>query len=276
MRQGIGDLIAQGSVEWARSIGDESLVQAIKGIELPMHDPRGKPGFGLSYATSPRGATHMEGMHDPMLGSDAPTPELGVSGPVPRTTIEGKAGLAVLYENLRSFTNSLVMCAFTNNMVGARYNYPEIRDLVGYATGRPIDVSEMLAIGMRNLDTMRLSSGLSGHRRQNDDLPPRFYEPLPEGASSGGEFRSRVVPTGSGFLLRDPRLGRCRADGKPPAQRRTWRTVRAASQIAALWRNRGSPRNLGPPRLPWFRGARPRPCGLRARRLRGARRVFRA
>lgn len=192
LREGMGDEIADGPVEWARSIGDPSLVQAIKGVELPMHDPRGKPGFGLSYAASPRGATHMEGMHDPMIEMADPTPELGVKGSLDRRRLEGKAGAAVVYENVRSFTNSLVMCAFTNQMVGARYNYPEIRRLLEHATGLEVSVDEMLAIGARNFDLLRLGSGLAGYRRRHDDLPSRFYEPLPEGASAGASFDRRA------------------------------------------------------------------------------------
>ncbi|MDD4903663.1 MAG: aldehyde ferredoxin oxidoreductase family protein [Candidatus Bipolaricaulis sp.] len=192
LREGIGDEIADGPVEWARSIGDASLVQAIKGVELPMHDPRGKAGFGLSYAASPRGATHMEGMHDPMLEAADPTPELGIQGSVDRRRLAGKAGAAVTYENLRSFTNSLVMCAFTNQMSGPRYNYAPIRRLLEHATGMGITVEEMLAIGARNFDLLRLSSGLVGYRRRDDDLPPRLYEPLPEGNSAGVPFDRRA------------------------------------------------------------------------------------
>lgn len=192
LREGMGDEIADGPVEWARSIGDPSLVQAIKGVELPMHDPRGKPGFGLSYAASPRGATHMEGMHDPVIEMADPTPELGIKGSLERRRLVGKAGVAVVYENMRSFTNSLVMCAFTNQMVGPRYNYPEIRRLLEHATGLEVSADEMLAIGARNFDLLRLGSGLAGYRRRHDDLPARFYEPLPEGASAGVSFDRRA------------------------------------------------------------------------------------
>jgi aldehyde:ferredoxin oxidoreductase len=127
----------------------------------------------------------MEGMHDTMLGMDAPTPELGVTQSADRLSLSGKAELAVLYENLRSFTNSLVMCAFTNNMVGASYNYPAIRELLEYTTGVSLTAADMLTIGARNFDLMRLYSGMAGFRREHDDLPERFYAPLPRGGSSG-------------------------------------------------------------------------------------------
>lgn len=183
-REGLGDEIAGGLEPWARSIGAD-FVMTIKGVEVPMHEPRGKQGLGLSYAVSPRGATHMEGIHDTELERDNPTPELGVREGMDRFTLRGKAPLMVIYENLRSFTNSLVMCAFTTDMVGSHYNYPEIRELLHYVTGLEISPEEMLKIGERNLALLRLYSGLVGYRKQDDGLPERFHEPLPRGASAG-------------------------------------------------------------------------------------------
>lgn len=183
-REGLGDAIADGLDSWARSVGAD-FVMTIKGVEVPMHEPRGKVGLGLSYAMSPRGATHMEGTHDTLLEREAPTPELGVHDAVDRFRLEGKAPLTVLYENLRSFTNALVMCCFTNSTSGPGYNYPEIRELLGAATGDPITPQDMLTIGARNLDLMRLYAGLCGYTAEHDGLPPRLHEALPRGNSAG-------------------------------------------------------------------------------------------
>ncbi len=183
-REGLGDAIADGLDSWARSVGAD-FVMTIKGVEVPMHEPRGKVGLGLSYAISPRGATHMEGTHDTLLERDAPTPELGVHNAVDRFQVEGKAPLVVLYENLRSFTNSLVMCCFTNSMSGPSYNYPELRELLKAATGEPVRPQDMLDIGARNLDLMRLYAGLCGYRAEHDGLPARLHEPMPRGNSAG-------------------------------------------------------------------------------------------
>lgn len=150
-----------------------------------MHEPRGKVGLGLSYAISPRGATHLEGAHDTELEWDNPTPELGVTMAMDRFTLPGKAKLMKIYEDLRSFTNSLIMCAFTTDMTGPNYNYPRIRKLVEHATGVEISPNDMLTIGERNLNLLRLYSALVGYRKQDDRLPGRFHEPLPKGASSG-------------------------------------------------------------------------------------------
>ena len=179
-----GEIAEKGLEPWAKERGLD-FVMTIKGVEVPMHEPRGKQGLSLSYAITPRGANHMEGMHDTMLEGDAPTPELGVNQGVDRFALRGKAKLAILYENLRSFTNSLVMCAFTTNMTGPHYNYPQIRELLRYATGLEISPEGMLEIGERNFALLRLYSGLVGYRKQHDGLPRRFHEPLPKGASAG-------------------------------------------------------------------------------------------
>lgn len=183
-REGLGDEIAQGLEAWARKVGAD-FVMAVKGVEVPMHEPRGKVGLGLSYAITPRGANHMEGLHDTILEQDNPTPELGVTSRYDRFSLEGKARLVVLYEDLRSFVNSLVMCAFTTKESGPRYNFPRIRELLFYATGFEIGPEDMLRIGARNFALMRLYSGLCGYTKAEDRLPRRFHEPLPRGASAG-------------------------------------------------------------------------------------------
>jgi aldehyde:ferredoxin oxidoreductase len=156
----------------------------IKGVEIPMHEPRGKQGMGLSYATTPRGATHMEGMHDTMLASESPCPEIGVNQAYDRFSLEDKVQPSLAFENLRSFDNSLVLCCFTPRAQGADYSYPLIRSLLEAATGLSVDAAEMLRIGERAYAAMRILSGRAGHTMDEDGLPARFAEPLPSGASS--------------------------------------------------------------------------------------------
>ncbi|MDR0239044.1 MAG: aldehyde ferredoxin oxidoreductase, partial [Deltaproteobacteria bacterium] len=65
-REGIGDILAEGSVLAAQRIGkgSEKFVCAVKGQEPGFHDPRGKTGVGLGFALSPTGADHIEAPHD--------------------------------------------------------------------------------------------------------------------------------------------------------------------------------------------------------------------
>jgi aldehyde:ferredoxin oxidoreductase len=127
----------------------------------------------------------MEGMHDTMLGSDSPSPELGITRSYDRFTLVDKPHPAKAFEDLRSFTNSLILCCFTTRSVGERYNFPQIRSLLEAATGCLIDAAKMLKIGERNYALMRILSTRAGHRMEGDGLPSRFFEPLPLGSSAG-------------------------------------------------------------------------------------------
>jgi aldehyde:ferredoxin oxidoreductase len=163
-----------------------------------MHEPRGKQGLGLSYATSPRGATHMEGLHDTMLETENPSPEIGVTRSYDRFTLDDKPAPVVIYENLRSFDNALILCVFTSRGVGEAYSYPLLRSLLEAATGTTLDADEMLRVGARNSALMRILSGRAGHRIDADGLPARFAEPMTSGASAdhvvdSGELKRAIA-----------------------------------------------------------------------------------
>gem|GEM_PF-4384515 len=93
--------------------------------------------------------------------------------------------MAVLYENLRSFSNSCILCMFTTSMVGPGYNYPTIRKLVQAITGFELNPQDMLVIGERNFDLMKLLAAREGYTREDDGLHPRLMAALPEGGSAG-------------------------------------------------------------------------------------------
>ena len=57
-REGIGEVLAQGSRFLGRYFGKEEEAVQVNGLEVAYHDPRGVSGMALSYATSPRGACH--------------------------------------------------------------------------------------------------------------------------------------------------------------------------------------------------------------------------
>lgn len=193
-REGIGDKIADGLELYARELGAD-FAMTIKGVELPMHEPRGKQGLGISYATSPRGATHMEGLHDTMLSGDAPTPELGVDHAYDRFTLADKPNIAKVYEDLRSFENSLILCVFTVRETGEKYTLPQIRSLLEAATGIALSPQEMLEVGERNYALLRMHAARAGYTMEDDGLPARFSQPLPRGASADHPIDPEVMQT---------------------------------------------------------------------------------
>ena len=188
-REGLGDLLAEGLKAVSEKLGGTDYAMQIKGVELPLHEPRGKKGLAISYATSPRGATHLEAMHDEMLeGAPAGVPELALAGPVNRFDWERKASLCKRCEDLYSFVNSLVICGFVswNQVANPRLNpFPAIREMVAAATGHEMDLDEMMRIGERNYVLRRVATARDGYSSGDDVVPRRLKDPLPAGPCAG-------------------------------------------------------------------------------------------
>jgi len=184
-REGIGDVLAEGACEAAKKLGAD-FAQTIKGQEIPLHDPRGKTGLAISYATSPRGGTHVEGLHDTLFTTTPVTSELGVAGKLNRFLLPGKAKIVKAYEDLASFNNSLVMCRLVAySRVGERYLYPKLRESLLALTGEEFDARRVLAIGERNYILLRIAAAKRGYGRREDTLTDRLMSPLPSGPSGG-------------------------------------------------------------------------------------------
>jgi len=174
-REGIGDWIAKGIEFLTNKVGDDSFFVQSKGQEIPMHDPRVKYSMALYYATSPKGANHMIGIHDPT----PPHKELNLPDN-PRDSWEDRAKIAGQYLLVRSFTDSLILCALSSGLVdGEYYLLPLMREIVEATTGKSIDVKEMLTIGERNQALLRIFAERVGYRRSDDKLPKRFYKLQP-------------------------------------------------------------------------------------------------
>jgi len=183
-RRGIGEVLATGIDPLAEDWGVD-FNMTIKGVEVPMHDPRGKQSLALSYAASPRGATHLEGVHDTMVTMDRPAPELGLFHAFDRFTLRDKPHMARIFEDVRSFENSLILCVFVARSFGPNYRYGQLRSLLEAATGLSLSPQTMLDVGTRNYLLMRLHAARRGACPADDRLPARFHLPLPDGASSG-------------------------------------------------------------------------------------------
>jgi aldehyde:ferredoxin oxidoreductase len=185
-REGIGDLLAEGVRRAAAQIGRgaSDLAVEVKGLELGMHEPRGKKGLALSYATAPRGADHMEGFHDPSLAVPNAWPELGLTEAMDRFTLEGKARAVRLAEDYTSFINSLPICSFMSLTVGGIRNTEEITGMLATATGwTDLTLGEEMAIGERAYNLARAFTVRESGGRADDRLPVKLSRRLRDGAS---------------------------------------------------------------------------------------------
>jgi len=191
-REGIGDLLAEGVRRAADKIGNgaEQFAMHVKGQELPMHDPRGKKGLSLAYATSPTGADHMEAPHDPLYSGfftsgDAFGGPLGLVEPLDPKDLDAKKVKAFYYcQQVWSLYNAVGMCDF----VGAPLNSLKMDELVKYinaVTGWDTSLHELLKVGERSNNMMRLFNLREGLTHEDDQLPQRLFEPLENGALEG-------------------------------------------------------------------------------------------
>jgi aldehyde:ferredoxin oxidoreductase len=165
LREGIGDVLAEGTARVAADLGHPELGMEVKGQAIPAYDPRGLKGMGLGYATSNRGACH--------LRAYTAAAELGVV-PIEADPLgwEGKGAMVKTFQDLHAFSDSLDLCKFSAfaedaDLYAAQY---------GAAMGIEFTADEVMAAGERIYNLERHYNNLAGFREGSDTLPKRFLE----------------------------------------------------------------------------------------------------
>ena len=180
----LGALLADGSVAAADRIGKGSIQYTAqsKGLEAPMHDPRGGGhGLALTYAVSPRGACHVA---TPMLFMEMGAcyyPEIGFEYELEPMTDKDKPEASVTAVELGSIENSACFCQFANREV----TIPEWVELFNVVAGYEWDIDEMMRAGRRVFYLKRLINRRYGLTAADDDLTPRMLEPARDGEPEG-------------------------------------------------------------------------------------------
>jgi len=181
-REGIGDLLAEGTAQAAQKIGKEAqeFAMQVKGLEAGMHEPRFKTGLGLGFMVNPHGADHCCNLHDPMYATKEQLKELnplGILEPVPPDDIgPRKVALFRLIQLKHIVFDCLVLCQFLP------YDYEQVADVTAAVTGWNTGVMEQLRVAERILTMMRLFNIREGFTAADDKLPQRFFQPKTDGA----------------------------------------------------------------------------------------------
>jgi aldehyde:ferredoxin oxidoreductase len=169
-REGLGDLLAEGSRFAARMIGhgSEAFAAHVKGLELPGYEPRTLQAMALGLAVNARGADHnrsgayeadLSGQHDRLHGG-----EPHVSG-------------AIETEDRAAIMDSLILCKFLRGVF--EEPMPEWSRLLNAVTGWDTDAAELAITAQRIVMTKRLFNVREGWTREEDWLPERFLsEPV--------------------------------------------------------------------------------------------------
>ena len=193
-REGIGDLLAEGSKRYADKLGDEAktLYVGVKGQELPAHMPQQKPGVGIIYSVNPYGADHQSVEHDTLIAIPgnpfkARTDLVGNYTHYTDSTIldENKVRFAFDGQCFYSMINSLCLCTFVWGFAWQLYGPAEIIKLCKYGLGWDTTIKELLEIGERCFNLMRYFNAREGFTKDDDKLPERVFNPVPEGPGKG-------------------------------------------------------------------------------------------
>ena len=178
-REGIGDLLAEGTERAAKSWGHPEIAMTVKGMAIPAYDPRGIKGMGIGYATSNRGACHLRGY----------TPAAEVVGNVlgPTTVTDplewkGKGKLAMIFQNVHTATDCLDICkfaTFAESMATFAAQFAAV-------TGLEADADYLLKVGERVFTLERYYNNQIGFREGSDYLPERFLKEPSTGPGSKG------------------------------------------------------------------------------------------
>jgi aldehyde:ferredoxin oxidoreductase len=182
-RDGLGDLLADGSLAAARRIGKgaEKYAMQVKGLELPGYDVRALKAHGLGFATSYTGADHCRGYaFQEVFGVPIPWE-------VDRFAIEDKGKLTIWNQDVRTSTlDCPPMCAFLLDMAVPATACQNTATLMEAVTGLAFTPEEVLKVGERVNNLAKAFNVREGFTRADDTLPERLMtEPLKAGASKG-------------------------------------------------------------------------------------------
>ncbi len=201
-REGLGDLLAEGSLRAARSIGRgaEQFAMQVKGSEMSAGDPRGMPVRAVSYATSTRGSDHLRS--NPYV-EELITPDEGKEffGSTEAADIfqgvKGKGRLLAWSENLVTIGDLLGLCKFAYYR-SASFSYLREKGIelatrfYNACNGTKLSEEDMLRAGERSFNIEKAFNVREGAGREKDTIPERFFkEPLAGGGPSDGAVVDR-------------------------------------------------------------------------------------
>ncbi len=199
-REGIGDVLAEGSARAAERLGKGTdYLLTVKGQELPAHMPHVKRSLGVIYAVNPFGADHQSSEHDPMYHPKPyeGTPEepgykrflsqIGLVTPQhPKALNEEKVEFALKTQYNYSAMDTMAICQFVYGPGWQLLGPQDMADLLGAATGWDIGVEDIQDYGKRRLNLMRALNAREGLTRDDDCLPQKLYrKPLTGGRTDG-------------------------------------------------------------------------------------------
>jgi aldehyde:ferredoxin oxidoreductase len=184
-REGIGDVLADGVQIASEKIGggSDKFAVHVKGLELPMHDPRAFASWAIAFATSNRGACHNQAITYG-IERGVTYPDIGIDESLDRfTSDKKKAKIAKIMQDFYSVMESLTVCKF---VVYGGLRLTNMCQLLNSITGWGATIDELMTTGERLYNLNRLINVRCGIKRAQDTIPRRIAkEAFSEGSAKG-------------------------------------------------------------------------------------------
>jgi aldehyde:ferredoxin oxidoreductase len=169
-RDGLGDLLAEGSRRAAEHVGGGSAAFAphVKGMEMPGYEPRTLHAMALGLAVNARGADHnRSGAYEADLSGDLDRLDGGAA----------HVAAAVETEDRAAVMDSLILCKFLRGVFTDPFG--EWAGLLSAVTGWEVDAAELHRTAQRIVLAKRVYNLREGWRPADDWLPERLLsEPI--------------------------------------------------------------------------------------------------
>jgi aldehyde:ferredoxin oxidoreductase len=183
----LGKILSQGSARAAEVWGpeaDECLI-TVKNNEAPAHMPQAKKSLALIYAVNPFGADHQSSEHDPYYEGEPAKlnldrlMEFDLKDPTPAGSFgPEKVRFAAYTQICYSLLDTLELCQFVWGPTWTLYGPSDLVRLVKAVTGWQVSLYELMKVGERRLNMLRIFNAREGIDRTQDVLPKKFFKPL--------------------------------------------------------------------------------------------------
>ena len=188
-REGIGDLLAEGTKLAAKEFGTEArkLTAEVKGLELFCADPRGIKGYGLMNAVNSRGGDHYRG--EPMIeltgDEELAMRRVGNRNAAHRLREEGKGALVNYAEHMGLLSDSMTICKNISCCMDV-VDFDLAAEAYSGLLGEDITAHDLWKVCSHVSQVERDFNLREGLRPEDDTLPERFVgKPIPDGPSKG-------------------------------------------------------------------------------------------
>jgi aldehyde:ferredoxin oxidoreductase len=174
-REGIGDILAEGSRRASARLGSEHLAMHVKGLELPGYEPRTLHAMALGLAVNARGADHnRSGAYEADLSGELDRLDGG----------DAHVAAAIETEDRAAAMDSLILCKFLRGVFSDPWE--EWAELLRPVTGWDVGAEELHATARGIVAAKHAFNRREGWTREEDTLPARLLD-VPIALPSGRE-----------------------------------------------------------------------------------------